>query len=363
MQREIGSNFWLDPHESMEDKPIGTPAQFGCNGSDYVWLSTGRSAIKMAIKTIEERKPNLKKSAILPSFTCDTVFQPLIESGYEVNYYPIGKDLRTTSNDILETAFAHEASLVLFHRYFGFDTLDNQDDDLCEELRASGIFTIEDCTQNLYSRIHRSTADFFVGSIRKWTGTPDGGFTCCRNGYFSDKPTHPDKELEKAKIKASYAKYNYLFNHFGDKSDMLALYRCAEDVLDHQEEIYSISESSIMVQANLDRSELINKRRRNFSVLQEGMCNSVTPLFNGSLVEETPLYFPVYVDDRLSLQRHLAQNAIYAPVVWPKDESQAKQCEGAENAYEHLLCIPIDQRYDEEDMNRIIDVINNFYSK
>ena len=29
----------------------------------------------------------------------------------------------------------------------------------------------------------------------------------------------------------------------------------------------------------------------------------------------------------------------------------------------HLLCIPIDQHYDADDMNRIADVINNFYKE
>jgi len=75
------------------------------------------------------------------------------------------------------------------------------------------------------------------------------------------------------------------------------------------------------------------------------------------------LYFPVLVDDRAAFQKYLVSNAIYAPVVWPKDDNQPMQCEGAENAYQHLLCVPIDQRYDADDMNRIIEVINSYYTK
>ena len=361
MLSEIGSNFWLNPNQPFNDCPLGTPEQFNCKGNDYVWLSTGRSAIRFVIKTVEGRKPDIKKVAVLPSFTCDTVFEPFLRMGYDVYYYPVEKDLTTTSDAILETAFKHDASIVLFHRYFGFDTLDGQVDRMCDLLRGLGKFSIEDCTQCLYSGIPRANSDFIVGSIRKWTGTPDGGFAVCHSGVFSNKPERPDCELEAAKIKASYAKYGYLFEHKGDKSEMLALYRKAEDILDHQNEIYAISPMSSIVQSNLAFDELVNKRRNNFNILRTTIREPRLPLFSLDGNQAVPLYFPVLVEDRAALQRHLVQNAIYAPVVWPKDEQQPIQCEGAENAYSHLLCIPIDQRYDADDMNRIIEVVNAYY--
>ena len=89
MLSEIGSNFWLKPSFQYKNTSLGTPKQFNCLGNDYVWLSTGRSAIGYVIKTIELRKPNLKKVAVLPSFTCDTVFEPFLKAGYDVFYYPV----------------------------------------------------------------------------------------------------------------------------------------------------------------------------------------------------------------------------------------------------------------------------------
>lgn len=359
MLSEIGSNFWLNPNETLDRIPLGTPAQFNCKGSDYAWLSTGRSAIQFVINTIERRNPNIKKVAVLPSFTCDTVFEPFLKSGYDVFYYPIERDLRTTSDAILETVIKHDAFIVLFHRYFGFDTLDGQVDRMCDFLREQGKYTIEDCTQCLYSDISRADSDFTVGSIRKWTGTPDGGFAVCREGVFNEKPQRPDKDLEEAKIKASYTKYRYLFEHNGDKGEMLAMYRAAEDILDNQEEIYNISETSAKVQASLNVNDLKSKRRANFELLSKELKQYVKPVFTLK-DSEAPLYFPVLVDDRGALQKHLVANAIYAPVVWPKDDKQPRQYDGAENAYEHLLCIPIDQRYGLDDMERIIEVIKKF---
>lgn len=361
MLSEIGSNFWLNPGIKYSDKTIGTPKQFNCEGKDYVWLSTGRSAIKYVLKTVEDRHPDIKRIAVLPSFTCDTVFEPFLKLDYEVYYYPVGEDLSTTSDAILETALKHDASIVLFHRYFGFDTLDGQVDRMCDILRGLGKFTIEDCTQCLYSGFPRADSDFIVGSIRKWTGTPDGGIAVCREGVFNNKPQTPDVELEEAKVKASYAKYCYLFENKGEKTDMLLQYRKAEDILDRQDKIHAISPMSTKVQANLNVVELVEKRRKNFNILKESLKRPILPLFSLDGNQEVPLYFPIMVEGRASLQKHLVQNAIYAPVVWPKDDKQPLQCEGAENAYAHLLCIPIDQRYDEDDMKRVAEVINNFY--
>jgi dTDP-4-amino-4,6-dideoxygalactose transaminase len=363
MLREIGSNFWLNPNETLAGTPLGTPARFNCKGEDNVWLSTGRSAIRFVIQTIEKRCPAVKKVAVLPSFTCDTVFEPFLKAGYEVFYYPVEMNLTTTSEAIRQVVNEHDASIVLFHRYFGFDTLDSHVDILCDEMRKMGIFTIEDCTQCLYSDFKRGNADFTIGSIRKWTGTPDGGFAICRDGVFEFKPQKTDLQLETAKVKASYAKYRYLFENTGNKSEMLAMYRYAEDILDGQTDIYAISNTSSIVQANLNVDNLKRKRRENFNVLSTCLKAHIRPLFPLINGPEVPLYFPIFTKDRASLQNHLVQNAIYAPIVWPKSELQPEVDKEAENAYQHLLCIPIDQRYDAEDMNRIADVINNFYKE
>ncbi len=361
MLSEIGSNFWLNPHDLLPDSQLGSPSQFNCNGEDFVWLSTGRSAIKYVLLDIEARTPKLKRVAVLPSFTCDTVFEPFLKAGYEVYYYPVNKDLTTTSDAILDTIYKYDASIVLFHRYFGFNTLDGEIDRMCETLRKSGKYSIEDCTQCLYRGFSRSQSDYTVGSIRKWTGTPDGGFAVCRKDHFSQKPNQTDITLEQAKVKASYYKYRFLFEHEGDKGEMLAMYREAEDILDNQTDVFAISEMSARVQANLDVNNLICKRKENYKILFQSLQGPIKPLFEFD-EDAVPLYFPILVEDRTSLQKHLVNNAIYAPVVWPKDEQQPTQCEGAENAYQHLLCVPIDQRYNTDDMNRIVSVINKYYN-
>ena len=175
MLSEIGSNFWFSPSETICSKELGSPKQFGCNGSDFCWLSTGRSATRLVLQTILKRDPEVNKIALIPPFTCHTVIEPFLDFGFEVHTLPISLDLHTTSEEIITKIKQTGASVLLVHRYFGFDTLPGFNE-VIDDIKHSSVYVIEDCTQSLYSSFRKSNADYYVGSIRKWCGVPDGGF-------------------------------------------------------------------------------------------------------------------------------------------------------------------------------------------
>ena len=71
-----------------------------------------------------------------------------------------------------------------------------------------------------------------------------------------------------------------------------------------------------------------------------------------------PLYLPVYVKERDSLQRFLAGYGIYAPVLWPVGEENKDFLQGdGTYIFEHMLALPIDQRYDAGDMEQLAEVL------
>ena len=206
MLNEIGSNFWISPNDGKSGRTLGTPCStFGYKGSDYVWLSTGRSATRLVLQTIEERNPNVKKVALIPPFTCYTVIDPFIDFGYEIHTLPLSLDLKTTPEEILQSVERTDAEVLLVHRYYGFDTLPGFNK-VVETLRSKNVVVIEDSTQCLYSGFELSDVDYFVGSIRKWYGVPDGGFAICREGVFEHKPICFDEKMVEAKRIASELK-------------------------------------------------------------------------------------------------------------------------------------------------------------
>lgn len=354
MQREIGSNFWIAPKDLETEAAVITPAELGCGGSDFAWLSTGRSAISFVLEEAGRRNATLGKTALIPPYTCHTVVRPFLDAGYRVLTYPVDKGLRTEDAALLKAAADSGASVVLIHRYFGFDTLPD-----CvravEALRERDIITIEDRTQCLYSGFAPLPADYIVSSIRKWAGMPDGGFAVCRRGFFPEKPVEPHRTLETAKTDAGLAKYRCLFENVGDKPSFLKAFQEAEEMLNRQERYYAAAGLSMRMQAALDRESLRRKRRENYQVLLDELrdCPGVRPLFPELTEDTAPLYFPLWVEgDRSMLQSWLRDAGIYAPVVWPRPEELGPVCPEAEDCYGHLLCLPIDQRYDRDDMER-----------
>ena len=77
--------------------------------------------------------------------------------------------------------------------------------------------------------------------------------------------------------------------------------------------------------------------------------------------DEAPLYFPVYVKERDELQQFLGERGIYAPVLWPVGELNRDELRGDEAyIYEHMLALPIDQRYDVSQMEQIVQTLMLF---
>ena len=155
---------------------------------------------------------------------------------------------------------------MLLHGYFGFNTLEALKE-IIVEIRAKGIFVIEDLTQTLYSEFVHLDADFFIASLRKWGPLPDGGLVLSRNIPLDSKPAQTDVELEESKLKAMHAKYLYMEKNIGQKPNFLGLFREAEALLGQQDSYYTMGIKSKAIQANLNITHLRKQRRANYTSL------------------------------------------------------------------------------------------------
>lgn len=359
---EIGSNFWLQPDiEYAGNERFDFKSLIG-SFSDAVFLSTGRSAEKMVLDAIEERNNQIQKTALIPPFTCHTVIEPFIDCGYDLHTYDIDCHLNTSPEALERAIIDSKANVVLFHRYFGFDTCVGWEN-VIKKFSDRGVIFIEDRTQSLYSDFPLLSIDYAVGSLRKWAGLPDGGFALCMTGSFKNKTVEFDAELQKAKLAASFAKYAYMNGSADNKPEFLELYKKAEDILNEQKKIYAMSPASKSVQSWLDIENLKFKRRRNYKVLYDGLrdwakVRILTPELSQNNV---PLYLALKAEGRKDLQSFFCMNNIYAPIIWSLPDAMPEICEAAKEIYADILCIPIDQRYDTDDMERILDCIHAYF--
>ena len=63
-----------------------------------------------------------------------------------------------------------------------------------------------------------------------------------------------------------------------------------------------------------------------------------------------------------SLQTAPSAQHIYAPVIWPVSYDEVLINNTVKDIYNTILAIPIDQRYNQEDMDKIVRIIKQHYN-
>lgn len=351
---EIGSNFYIT-------KLPKTQRSIQAN-EDILFLDSGRSAIRLVLKTIELEE----KVAILPAYTCSTVIEPFFDDGYKIFYYDINEDMTINITKLEELVNKVNPKIVLVHSYFGKDTLQNARK-YFKKLKDDGVYIIEDITQVLLNdNLDTETADFILGSIRKWFAIPDGGFL--KNN--SNKSIKYEKMTEnenfvKKQIEAQRTKALYVENlDKNTKNKYMELFKESKEILDKNRDIYEISTVSKNILAETNIDFIKERRNNNYNYLNEKIkkFDFIKSPLGKMKANEIPLYYPILVNNsRKELQRFMAEANIYLPIIWPKSNEYLKNYKfNCDSIYKKMICIPCDQRYDIKDMERIIFNIEKF---
>ncbi len=103
---------------------------------------------------------------------------------------------------------------------------------------------------------------------------------------------------------------------------------------------------------NIDYEEVRERREENYAILSEELDD-----INGLSLRAPvgPFAYPFYTENSAELRKKLADNGIYVPVLWPNCKDSGS--DSAADLSEHILPLPCDQRYGEEEMYKIADII------
>jgi dTDP-4-amino-4,6-dideoxygalactose transaminase len=359
---EIGSFF----EEGIERKRIDGESfeswmkkSLQVNNS-YLFCS-GREAIEAAVVDIQIKHSGIQKVCLLPEYTCDTVIIPFQKYDWKIYYYPVDENLEL-SRQGLEELLDHTGATVLFvHSYYGNDTIQNCRELIAQRRKEKQLIFVEDYTQSLALIERGNEADYYLSSLRKWFGIPDGGFLATKE-QLNCEVCAEKKKFVQLKQDAAKEKRRYLQgNEETSKEHFLKINREAEQYLDENDQVCKMSSYSKNVLSDIDFNRVFLIRRKNSEYLYRALadCEKVSVLNR----EENcvPLYFPVWVRNRDGLQRYLQQNNIFAPALWPIPEQLARlEYVENEDVFQHLLAIPCDQRYGLKDMEYIADCIRRY---
>lgn len=338
--------------------PDGYFASFEKYGREITYLRTGREALLYASCNC---KPGKEAIILCPAYSCWSMIAPFEFTGWTVVYYRLNEDLTIDEKFLEEQLRFYKVDAILTINFYGSASTQNT----IAKVKAHNdkITVIEDfshCTFCL-DKIFNDEVDFYVTSIRKSIGICDGALV------LSKKPTNKAYIQREApafgelRLKAQRQKGRYAFTKsLNDKEVFLSELRQGETMIDTLDGVHPISELSMKMIEAINGEEIAFARQENMKHLwkllngQVKMIPGLERSFGGA-----PFSLPILVGNRDEVQKRLAQQGVYAPVLWPIGENARKTCRVSAYVSDHMLSLPVDQRYDYDDIEDIASIVLN----
>ena len=264
----------------------------------------------------------------VPYFTCDSAVEPIVKLGIPYEFYHIDKNYH-----IIDDIKLQENEALMYTNYWGLH------DNYCKKLVSKyKKQLILDYTQAFFSKAIDGIDTFY--SCRKFFGVPDGGY------LYTD--TIADFELEQDE---SYTRMDSLVKRIDLSPE--AGYDDFHNIskVFHHIPIRKMSKFTKRLMQGIDYGSAAQQRLDNYDLLRKHLGGR--QLNYG----EVPMIFPFESEQGQELRKKLITNKVFVAKYWPNVDEWA-----GENAVEtwmanHILPLPIDQRYGEEDMERILKII------
>lgn len=339
---EIGSEFW-----SVECATGGYHA-----GQTYL---SGRTAMTAVLMDLRSRGI---RSVGIPDYCCESMIEPFLRQEMQASFYPVvpcDGGLRFE----LERVSGCEA--VLLVDYFGY--MPEQLPEYADYCHKNGQLVLLDRTHGLFSSCNDTYYDYVFGSFRKWTGLEAG------IAYRTDGKGLPQWPLTEAGAKylelrqtARACKSEFVDSCYSSellRHKQLALFGDAEVLLD-EDYISGTDEDNLRHLNLLDVAGICRQRRANVIIVYDFLksIKKAKPVFSSLCSNAVPLAVPVLLQEgeRDVLRSYLRERGIFCPVHWPLSKIH-QVGPGAMELYNNELTLVCDQRYTEQDIIQMMEII------
>lgn len=339
--KEIGSEFWLEcPNE---DK-----------GSVYVL--SGRTAIDLILQDMAASECHMN-AVYMPAWCCDSMLQPFKDRSVNICFYDVSYENGHLSYHI---DFEQQADIFFVTNYFGFKNTISEE--VIQNFKERGCVVIYDRTHSLFQEDDKyvDLADYSFASIRKWMGVPCGAYVSKKNRPLLIPPLNDylylSEKVDAMKLKAGYI--------HGDtsipKQVFLNYYNTFSLHLAESYQDFKMDDLSLYLWLRENKANLKMRRKENAAFLLthlkdipqvQTMCQE--------LGSDCCLFVPIFFEteeERERVRSYLISKSIYCPIHWPKPNI-IKNSMRVNGIYNHELSLICDQRYDVDDMSRILDTM------
>lgn len=306
---------------------------------DKVDVDCGRSAIQYIIEV--ESKSNI----YLPVYDCPLVNKRVNEAienkGMQVHFYHMNENMQPVLPDNLSDA------VVLVVNYFGL--MPDEFLDKAAALHSEDVSIIIDNIPGYFEKPRMNAYNIY--SCRKFIGVPDGGHII-KDGI--------DKSIQMETVEDS-SRYLYLLKAVNTGSNSAYDdYEVSEDIFTDSTKPYGMSPLTHALLKSVDYDFIMERRRKNFAVLHEllGQHNTY-PVMEG-FGKKAAFAYPFLVKEGgAQIRKKLIENNIYVSTLWKHVFNGTLATDFEKHIALDLIPLPIDQRYDEEDMKAMAQIISS----
>ena len=323
MTKEIGSFIEFDFNNNR-------PYHYHFNSSlDETCLNTGRASIYYAVLQYNVN------DVYLPFYMCPSVSVFLQKKGIRVLGYFLNEELEPKID------YNHAESAIVLPNYFGIKSFER-----ISTISIKFTNVIVDNSQAFYSKPLNSA--FSIYSPRKFFGVPDGGIVYGKinklYNFPKDESSYTSQFLfERHEVGCQNSYHNRTINEKRlDEADILEMSKLSEKIL-----------------LQLDYERIKHKRIANFLYAHQllGIYNDfdVMKFFDSTCV---PMVYPLLIFNE-TLMNVLKEKQIYTGRWWAhviKNNMISEQMVEFKMS-KFMLPLPIDQRYDFEDINFYVNEI------
>ena len=296
--------------------------------NDALQFNTARNCLKYVLLTRKYEK------VFIPFYTCKVILQSIQELGIGYEFYQI--------NESLEPLFLpslNPGEAFLYTNYFGLKQN-------CVTYLAAlyGNRLIVDNAQAFFADPVSGIDSFY--SARKFFGVPDGAY------LYTDSRVSEGFETD-----SSFSRCAHLLKRLDLCAEIGYMDFCAnESSLDGQP-IKLMSKLTQRLLQSIDYEYTKEQRLANFRFLKTALQNN--NLLQFSTDDNTiPMVYP-YLSMNENLRDVLIANKIYVACYWPEVLRCCKETSWEYTLAHNLCCLPIDQRYGQREMERIVSILYN----
>lgn len=321
---------------SLSTEALGGYLELELPTCSACWLDAARkfNSARAAFASLVDQQ-NVK-SVWLPRYLCNTMVDVLSGQDVALYFYDLTDDFGVKGDVTL-----NRDSLLLYVNYFGVCT--QQARETIGQYGAENV--VVDNSQALFCEQFEAIATIY--SPRKFFGLPDGGLL-----YSTD----PRIKQPEQRDESSESRMAHLISRITNSPEAAYQHYLEAELAISKLPVHGMSRLTERLLQSVDYQRARTTRTRNAQYLHEhlGQYNQLNLNIDETVA---PLCYPLLPSVKAASKADLIRERVFVPTYWPEVLGRVEEGSFEWNLVTNGLFLPCDQRYNQDDIDRLISLL------